>query len=222
MISPGSNLGVEKSMFAVVFEVQLDRSYADEYLRTAAALRPHLLEVEGFIRNERFRSPTRPYALLSLSLWDNEKALVRWRSMAIHHHAQAKGRGGVFEDYHLRVAEITRSSVRFEDRELGWMQHDCTEVGARALTLIESSSRVDCLQSIAKADGALSVETYEHLDDPQHTVTILSWPALQQAEEFFEDVMPTDQQLYSLRVIRDYGLKDRREAPQFYPPRAGL
>jgi hypothetical protein len=181
-----------------------------------------LLEVEGFIRNERFRSRTRAHALLSLSLWDNEKALVRWRSMAIHHHAQAKGRGGVFDDYHLRVAEVTRSSVRFTDRELGWMRRDTTEVGARALTLVESNSREECLQLIAKAERALSADTYEHLNDPQHTVTILGWPDAQRADEFFENVMPTDQQLYSLRVIRDYGLKDRREAPQFYPPRAGL
>jgi hypothetical protein len=27
-------------------------------------------------------------------------------------------------------------------------------------------------------------------------------------------------QLYSLRIIRDYGLMDRREAPQFRPPHA--
>ena len=226
MIVQGMQGGVQKSLFAVVFEVQLNPSFADEYVRTAAALRPHLIQVEGFIRNERFRSRTGAHVLLSLSFWDNEKALVRWRSMAVHHHAQSKGRGGIFDDYHLRVGEVTRSSVRFTDRELGWMRHDATEVGrTHALTIVETGSNTprDPLGLVDELGGASGSETYEHLDDPRHTLTLIERPGPDQEDKLFEAAMQANRppwQLYSLRIIRDYGLMDRREAPQFRPPRA--
>lgn len=226
MIVRETNREAQKSLFAVVFEVQLNPSHADEYVRIAAALRSHLMQIEGFIRNERFRSRTRADVLLSLSFWDNEKALVRWRSMAVHHHAQSKGRGGIFDDYHLRVGEVMRSSVRFTDRELGWMRHDTTEVGRTcALTIIETDSSAwpDPLHLVDQLGGASGSETYEHLDDPRHTLTLIEWPGPDQEDKFLGGAMQTNTpawQLYSLRIIRDYGLMDRREAPQFRPPHA--
>ena len=45
--------------------------------------------------------------MLSLSIWADEKAVIRWRTHAMHHGVQEKGRFEVFEDYHLRVGEIT-------------------------------------------------------------------------------------------------------------------
>jgi heme-degrading monooxygenase HmoA len=93
-------------MFAVIFEVNPRPEAWNAYLGHAATLRPELLAIKGFIANERYASLTRPGWLVSLSIWRDEKALIRWRPHALHHEIQGKGRSTVFADYHLRVGEI--------------------------------------------------------------------------------------------------------------------
>ena len=93
-------------MIAVIFEVWPNRR--DDYLDIAAELRPHLKEVDGFISVERFESLTEPGKLLSLSIWRDEDALRSWRRLGEHRVAQALGRGRMFRDYRLRVAEVRR------------------------------------------------------------------------------------------------------------------
>jgi heme-degrading monooxygenase HmoA len=95
-------------MIAVIFEVEPDPAYRQEYLDTAAALRAGLEAIDGFISVERFESLARPGKLLSLSFWRDEEAVRRWRELAPHREAQARGRHGVFHDYRLRVAEVVR------------------------------------------------------------------------------------------------------------------
>ena len=48
--------------------------------------------------------------LLSLSTWRDEKAVIRWRTHGEHHGVQEKGRFEIFEDYHVRVGEVTDDS----------------------------------------------------------------------------------------------------------------
>ena len=93
-------------MFAVIFEVRPDPRRGEAYLGLAARLRPALERVDGFVDNLRYRSLTRPGWLLSLSTWRDEKSLVRWRTCPVHHGAQAQGRAGVLDDYHLRVGQL--------------------------------------------------------------------------------------------------------------------
>ena len=79
-------------MFAVVFEVNPKPEQWDAYLGYAKSLRPELERIDGFIENERFSSLRRQGWLLSLSIWRDEKAVVRWRTSANHHEIQHKGR----------------------------------------------------------------------------------------------------------------------------------
>ena len=95
-------------MIAVIFEVTLAEGCKDQYLDIAAAMRPLIEEVEGFLSVERFQSLSDPDTLLSLSLFEDEAAVQRWRELSAHRDAQAKGRGGVFADYRLRVAHVIR------------------------------------------------------------------------------------------------------------------
>ena len=95
-------------MIAVIFEVRPAQGQMQTYLDLAAALRADLSRVEGFISVERFQSLTDPGKLLSLSFFRDEEAVRQWRNLAAHRSAQAKGRGGVFADYRLRVASIIR------------------------------------------------------------------------------------------------------------------
>lgn len=96
-------------MIAVIFEVwPADDERRDQYLDIAASLRADLVQIDGFISIERFQSLVEPEKLLSLSFWRDEKAVRQWRNLPTHRLAQKHGRGGVFENYRLRVASVGR------------------------------------------------------------------------------------------------------------------
>ena len=93
-------------MIAVIFEVWPERR--EDYLDIAAELRPLLKQIDGFISVERFESITEKGKMLSLSFFRDEDAVTAWRNIAEHRIAQAKGRGGIFKDYRLRIAGVIR------------------------------------------------------------------------------------------------------------------
>ncbi len=95
-------------MIAVIFEVWPAPGRKQEYLDLAAGLRPLLEQIDGFISIERFESLSEPGKLLSLSVFEDEAAVERWRQLEKHRNAQARGRDGVFRDYRLRVAGVIR------------------------------------------------------------------------------------------------------------------
>jgi len=95
-------------MIAVLFEAWPAPGEDETYLDLAAALRPELDHVEGFLGIERFRSLADPDKLLSLSWWRDEAAIAAWRNLPAHRATQARGRAGVFADYRLRIAEVVR------------------------------------------------------------------------------------------------------------------
>ena len=95
-------------MIAVIFEVWPAQGRAPEYFDLAAALKSELEKIDGFVSVERFESLTTRGKFLSLSFWRDEEAVRSWRSLTAHRMAQAKGRGGVFADYRLRVASVMR------------------------------------------------------------------------------------------------------------------
>ena len=95
-------------MIAIIFEVTPADGRRDAYLSLAATLRSDLEQMDGFISVERFQSITNPNKMLSLSFWRDEEAVAGWRNHAKHRITQAKGRGGVFADYRLRVASVIR------------------------------------------------------------------------------------------------------------------
>ena len=95
-------------MIAVIFEVWPKPEHRQDYFDLAADLKPILQTIDGFISVERFQSLTDPAKLLSLSFFRDEEAVRQWRNLESHRMAQAKGRGGVFANYRLRVASVLR------------------------------------------------------------------------------------------------------------------
>lgn len=93
-------------MIAVIFEVEA--ADLESYLAIAAELRPLLETIPGFISIERFQSLSTDNKILSLSFWRDEAAVSQWRNLEHHRRAQRAGRGGVFQDYRLRVAHVLR------------------------------------------------------------------------------------------------------------------
>jgi len=214
-----------RSLFAVVFEVRPSDERGDDYLSIAGGLRPRLVTMPGFLENERFRSRSRPGWLLSLSLWDDEKALVRWRTVEKHHDAQRDGRQGVLDDYHIRVGEVTAVSGRFADRQVGWMRHDATQIGeCQALTIVDTRDAPDTTlpDRYRGTPHAVEHEVFDHIGTHGRVAIVNAWRTQEEADAFAvaaRSQWGTGAGIYAVRVFRDYSLHDRREAPQFYPPR---
>ncbi len=101
-------------MIAIIFEVEPAPGRQQAYLDIAARLLPELQAIDGFISVERFQSLTTPGKVLSLSVFRDEAAVLAWRNTVAHREAQAAGRGGVFSDYRLRVAQVIRDYGMFE------------------------------------------------------------------------------------------------------------
>jgi heme-degrading monooxygenase HmoA len=98
----------EEAVIAVIFEVWPAEGRAGEYFDLAASLRADLERIDGFVSIERFESLVTKGKYLSLSFWRDEEAVRAWRTLDGHRMAQARGRGGVFADYRLRVASVLR------------------------------------------------------------------------------------------------------------------
>jgi len=95
-------------MIAVIFEALPRAEGYLRYLDIAADLRPLLEVIDGFISVERFQSLSEEGKVLSLSFWRDEAAVREWRNVERHRGAQGVGRGGLFADYRIRVAEVLR------------------------------------------------------------------------------------------------------------------
>lgn len=95
-------------MIAVIFEVIIKDGQKEKYLELAADLREHLMQVDGFLSIERFASLSEDGKLCSLSFWEDEDAVKRWREFELHRVAQEKGRQSIFANYRIRVAKIFR------------------------------------------------------------------------------------------------------------------
>ena len=99
-------------MYAVIFEVYPTKNGKDEYLEIASNLREFLQNREGFISIERFQSLVDENKLLSLSFWEDEKAIEIWRNLFEHRIAQDRGNAEIFQDYRIRVAKVERDYTK--------------------------------------------------------------------------------------------------------------
>jgi heme-degrading monooxygenase HmoA len=209
-------------MFVVIFVVQPKAEQWDEYLAMARLLRPELERIDGFVDNERFRSERTDGRVLSLSTWRDEKALVRWRTQATHHtRGQERGRFEIFADYHLRVGEVMADSAANEGAILGGQRFDVTEVGqATVVTLTEvadgnGSTRALDVPEVG-AFGLLGRESFTSLTSVGKRIVLASWTDASAASAFRPTIGPNVRHR-RVRIIRDYGMRDRREAPQYFP-----
>ena len=95
-------------MIAVIFEFTPAEGRFADYMELVGTLKADLDKADGFISLERFESITTKGKFVSLQFWRDEEAVRKWRNVQQHREAQAKGRGGVFSSYRLRIASVIR------------------------------------------------------------------------------------------------------------------
>lgn len=220
-------------MFLVVFEVQPHAAQHQQYLDFGKLLRPELEQVAGFIDNERFTSTRTAGRVLSLSTWRDEKALIRWRTHALHHQVQEQGRTLVFNNYKLQVGEITHDTRPPDGYQVRHQRLDTTEVSdATVLLLIESAapptgtSLSNALLQVVTTDdtpdGWVIGESFVSIYNPGRSVVLTGWRNAAAAQAWHAATLTALEPSVAprcrfVRVIRAYGMFDRREAPQYYP-----
>jgi heme-degrading monooxygenase HmoA len=222
-------------MFSVIFEVHPKPDQWDAYLANAKLLRPELERVDGFVDNIRYKSMTREGWILSLSGWRDEKAVVRWRTMMRHHIVQEKGRSEILLDYHLRVGQITQDTHLPQGYTLEEQRLDETEVGeGTTISLIDAKRPPDWVANAKAEDvaawlglrpdaaGLISWDVFDAVLTPGDIIILTSWKTRADAEAFArQNSLKEGARLRSVRIVRDYGMFDRREAPQYYPDAKG-
>jgi heme-degrading monooxygenase HmoA len=222
-------------MFSVLFEVHPRPEQWDAYLGHARLLRPELEQVAGFVDNIRYKSLTRDGWLLSLSGWRDEKAVVRWRTAQRHHMVQEQGRSEILLDYHLRVGEITRDTQLPPGCTLAEQRLDETEIGeGTTVTLIDARRPPHSLRQAEAGDfaawlglappapGLVAWDVFDAVLTAGDVILMMSWKTGADAQAFESAAaLPDGARLRHVRVVRDYGMFDRREAPQYYPDAAG-
>jgi heme-degrading monooxygenase HmoA len=220
---------MERAMFAVIFLVQPKTERWNDYLELAKFLKPKLEAVAGFFDNERFASLRTQGRLLSLSTWRDEKAVVRWRTQGEHHGVQEKGRFEIFEDYHLRVGEITHDTAPPTGLAIEAKRLDETEAGtAKVATITELTPKAESHMAAkaealparlgldANRDGLVDAEVFESIYNAGRLLLLGLWRDAHAASTW-KPVHPAVAVRHrQVRIIRDYGMLDRREAPQYF------
>lgn len=217
-------------MFSVLFEIHPRSDQWDAYLGHAEMLRPELEQVEGFVGNIRYRSLNREGWILSLSSWENEKAVVRWRTRKRHHEVQELSRDEVLRDYHLRVGQIMQDTVLPEGFEIQEQRFDETDAGDGTTVVLIDAKRpaewegttnsADCAEwlGLRPQDDFVTWDLFEAVLTPRDILLMIMFRDRAIADIFLGSVMlPDGARMRSIRIIRDYGMFDRREAPQYYP-----
>jgi heme-degrading monooxygenase HmoA len=219
-------------MFSVIFEVHPNDGRKDDYLDLAKHLKPILEKIDGFVDNERFESKLRPGWVLSHSTWRDEKSVVRWRTEGEHHSVQEKGRFEIFQDYHLRIGDVFADTDPPKEAPIEEKRFDATEVGAaKVVSFTEITPRkgaafaaqIDLLPSHLGLDvnsgAVVDHDVYDSIYNPGKLALLVSWKDLKAADAWSPKMIEGIEKLRHrrVRIVRDYGRFDRREAPQYYP-----
>jgi heme-degrading monooxygenase HmoA len=222
-------------MFSVIFEVFPKKEQFEEYLALAKHLKPILDKIDGFVDNERFESKRRPGWILSHSTWRDEKSLVRWRTTSEHHKIQERGRSEVFQDYHLRIGDVTADTNPPREAPIKEQRFDETEVSVAKVatfteitpedgtTFVSFTTLASTLGLNVTGEGIIDYDVVASIYNPGKLALLVSWKNTKAAGGW----TPVETERFktlrhrTIRIVRDYGMFDRREAPQFYPDAEG-
>jgi heme-degrading monooxygenase HmoA len=222
-------------MFSVIFEVRPKPERWNTYLDIAKMLRPELERVDGFIDNVRYRSLRREGWILSLSGWRDRKL---WSDGARRYGTTWRRRKVVPKSCSTiisAVGQITWDTRIPDGFSLQDQRLDETEVGAaKTVTLINGNRPPEWLNQanpddVARwlglappAPGLVAWDVFDAVLTPGDIILLVSWKDKANAEGFQHGVLLQDGARFRrVRVIRDYGMFDRREAPQYYPDAKG-
>jgi hypothetical protein len=144
---------------------------------------------------------------------------------------QEKGRIEIFADYRLRVGEITHDTQPPAAMTIAATRLDETETGDAKVATITELTPAAGSDVAAKPDtfasqlglggerkGLADTETFESIYSPGKLLLLGLWRNADAASAWKPAHPAGDGTLRhrQVRIIRDYGMFDRREAPQYF------
>ena len=200
-------------MQALLFEVTPNEGHEEHYFRHADKLRPILMEQDGLIDIERFKSQTHTDVILSHSIWQDEASLARWRTNGEHHKSQTAGRYKHFKDYRIRIAHVIQqydesTELREWPRESLYNNSEASSDRYVVITRTnEQPKHLTCgvFKSVTNVNSFVIVQEFDSEDDGRSEIARAQ-----------KDPHSTSALLGV--VSRDYGMHNRTEAPQFFKP----
>jgi heme-degrading monooxygenase HmoA len=204
-------------MIGLFFEVQTKPGHRDQYLGLAASLKPDLETMGGCLFIDRFRSLKRGDVLLSHQVWQDEGTLTAWRAHAGHHDVQTIGRERVFADYRIRVAQVIHEQ---RPGEPAWRPERRTPYNDPARRKPTYMLTAESARATLPVESKLPCESFASVYRERHFAHLIdltdedAGAAL--GPRLFAD--STVQYVRVFEVMRDYGMYERKEAPQYYPP----
>jgi heme-degrading monooxygenase HmoA len=205
------------TMISQFFEVQIKEGQIDRYLDLAASLKPSLEAMGGCLFIDRFKSLSRKNLLLSYQIWRDEGSMIAWRVDPKHHTVQEAGREKVFDDYRIRISQVLHEE---RPAKSAWHPERLSAYNdpqRRPPTFVvasESRSRELPVETPWKRDAFESVYRpgiFAHLVDVPSPDAGIAF-----GRKLFTD--STTEYFRLFEVMRDYGMFNRTEAPQYYAP----
>ena len=143
--------------------------------------------------------------------------MTAWRVDAKHHTVQETGREKVFADYRIRIAQVLHEK---RPGKAAWRPERLTPYNdpkRRPPTFVVASE---------SRTGELPVETswkrdvFESVYRPGVFAHLIDVPTYEAGVDFGRKLFadPSTEYFRVFEVMRDYGMFDRGEAPQYYPP----
>lgn len=188
-------------MHALFFEVRPLPGNLPHYFEHVARLKPELARHTGLAFLDRYGALGDADLLLSHQLWETAADIDAWRKDSVHRVSQAAGRHVHFADYRIRVAERVvhwpTGAAQTADPATG-------QDGPHVLALYGTQA--------VTAPGFAAFESVNHAG---RFIALASADGLTQAQAALQARLdqPGVQQAAAYRVLRDYGMFDRAQAP---------
>ena len=193
-------------MYALFFEVRPKPGHLPHYFEHVERLRPALAKHQGLLFLDRYRSLSDEAVLLSHQHWRDEAAILAWRRDSLHLQSQQAGRHQHFADYRIRVASLACQLVehRFAD-----VEQDRAQAPEQGRFVVAAYCQAQ--------DGQLPAQAgFESVNHPGACISLQEADSRRMAQAMVQawDPVPGLQSALAFRVVRDYGMWEREQAPR--------
>ena len=204
-------------MISQFFEIQIKEGHINRYMDLAAALKPALTEMGDCLFIDRFKSLTRENLLLSYQIWQDEGSMTAWRVDRSHHRVQELGRESIFSDYRIRIAQVIHEARPGKPSSQPERRTPYNDPARRRPTYVIATESKNAELPVGTR---WQRDSFASMYRPGYFAHLVDVPDERAGVEFgtrlFAD--PTTEYFRVFEVMRDYGMYDRTEAPQYYPP----
>jgi heme-degrading monooxygenase HmoA len=203
-------------MISQFFEVQIKEGLVSRYMELAVSLKPALTAMGGCLFIDRFKSLTRKNLLFSYQIWQDEGSMTAWRVHASHHRIQEIGRERLFSDYRIRIAQVVHEARPGKPTWQPERRTPYNDPDRRPPTYVIATESKNPALPVTIQWPRDSFESMYRGGYFAHLVDLPDYESgLELGAQLFAD--PTTEYFRVFEVMRDYGMYDRGEAPQYFP-----